>query len=424
MSFRSGSISCVRCAVASGTAPQSVDDALFEALQANRIRPESAGQGTDTASGWIAGRHLLDLWFGYEANAFGGCLLASMRSDTAKVPAGLLRAYRALALDEAAGIGGRSRAAATAGGTGAAEPRRVTRADRLDAKDRAERRGQEELSQGLWRRIAERPVLWDLALGTIWSPVGSDAAFEQLNTLIDSTFGCRIERQTAGRLAATILSARGRSRNFDDLLPSAFVPPPQGVATDEEGAPRTLGANPEVPWATIHPSDWLGNEFLLWLWWATERQEGLVDTEEGEVAFVLERSVDLSCAWGASGESTVRGDAPTRTPEAARALLSGKWPRKVGMTLSAQGRAYRFTLQADRLECAGLALPKPEEPPSSERVAIEQRVDSFLTFDRSLVSLYTAFLMERTADSWPAQRDAMRTWMHERASSRVSVAAS
>ncbi len=423
MSFRSGSISCVRCAVASGPAPQSLDDALFEALQANRIRPESAGQGTDTASGWIAGRHLLDLWFGYEANAFGGCLLASMRTDTAKVPAGLLRAYRALALDEAAGIGGRSRAAANAGGAGAGEPRRVTRADRLDAKDRADRRGQEELSQGLWRRIAERPVLWDLALGTIWSPVGSDAAFEQLNTLVDATFGCRIERQTAGRLAASILGARGRSRDFDDLLPSAFVPPPQAVATDEDGAPRTIGANPDVPWATIHPADWLGNEFLLWLWWASERQEGMVDTEDGEVAFVLERSLDLSCAWGVSGESTVRGDAPTRTPEAARALLSGKWPRKVGMTLSAQGRAYRFALQADRMECAGLALPKPEEPPSSERVAIEQRIDSFLTFDRAMVSLYAAFLTQRTADSWAAQRDAMRTWMHERASSRVSVAA-
>ncbi len=423
MSFRSGSISCVRCAVASGPAPQSLDDALFEALQANRIRPESAGQGTDTASGWIAGRHLLDLWFGYEANAFGGCLLASMRTDTAKVPAGLLRAYRALALDEAAGIGGRSRAAANAGGAGAGEPRRVTRADRLDAKDRADRRGQEELSQGLWRRIAERPVLWDLALGTIWSPVGSDAAFEQLNTLVDATFGCRIERQTAGRLAASILGARGRSRDFDDLVPSAFVPPPQAVATDEDGAPRTIGANPDVPWATIHPADWLGNEFLLWLWWASERQEGMVDTEDGEVAFVLERSLDLSCAWGVSGESTVRGDAPTRTPEAARALLSGKWPRKVGMTLSAQGRAYRFALQADRMECAGLALPKPEEPPSSERVAIEQRIDSFLTFDRAMVSLYAAFLTQRTADSWAAQRDAMRTWMHERASSRVSVAA-
>jgi hypothetical protein len=423
VSFRSGSISCVRCAVASGPAPQSLDDALFEALQANRIRPESAGQGTDTASGWIAGRHLLDLWFGYEANAFGGCLLASMRTDTAKVPAGLLRAYRALALDEAAGIGGRSRAAANAGGAGAGEPRRVTRADRLDAKDRADRRGQEELSQGLWRRIAERPVLWDLALGTIWSPVGSDAAFEQLNTLVDSTFGCRIERQTAGRLAASILGARGRSRDFDDLLPSAFVPPPQAVATDEDGAPRTIGANPDVPWATIHPADWLGNEFLLWLWWASERQEGMVDTEDGEVAFVLERSLDLSCAWGVSGESTVRGDAPTRTPEAARALLSGKWPRKVGMTLSAQGRAYRFALQADRMECAGIALPKPEEPPSSERVAIEQRIDSFLTFDRAMVSLYAAFLTQRTADSWAAQRDAMRTWMHERASSRVSVAA-
>ncbi len=423
MSFRSGSISCVRCAVASGPAPQSLDDALFEALQANRIRPESAGQGTDTASGWIAGRHLLDLWFGYEANAFGGCLLASMRTDTAKVPAGLLRAYRALALDEAAGIGGRSRAAANAGGAGAGEPRRVTRADRLDAKDRADRRGQEELSQGLWRRIAERPVLWDLALGTIWSPVGSDAAFEQLNTLVDATFGCRIERQTAGRLAASILGARGRSRDFDDLVPSAFVPPPQAVATDEDGAPRTIGANPDVPWATIHPADWLGNEFLLWLWWASERQEGMVDTEDGEVAFVLERSLDLSCAWGVSGESTVRGDAPTRTPEAARALLSGKWPRKVGMTLSAQGRAYRFALQADRMECAGIALPKPEEPPSSERVAIEQRIDSFLTFDRAMVSLYAAFLTQRTADSWAAQRDAMRTWMHERASSRVSVAA-
>lgn len=415
MSFRSGSVSCVRCAVSAGKAPDSVDDSIFEALQSNRIRPESAGQGTPTASGWIAGRHLLDMWFGYEANAFGGCLLASMRTDTAKVPAGLLRAYRALALDEAAGIG--SRATASGG-----EPRRMTRADRLDARDRAERRGQEELSQGLWRRVAERPVLWDLALGTLWSPVGADAAFQELNALMDATFGCRIERQTAGRLAGQILAGRGRSRHMDDLAPTAFVPPPQEVGTDPEGAPRRIGETPDAPWSTIHPADWLGNEFLLWLWWASERQEGLVETEEGEVAFVLERTLDMSCAWGVSGESAVRGDAPTRSPEAARGLLSGKLPRKCGITVSVHGRAYRMTLQADRLEYSGVLIPKPEDAPGSEREAVERRIDSFLTLDRAMVALYTAFLMARTADTWPAQRDAMRTWMHERAGSRAAAA--
>ncbi|MSQ89831.1 MAG: hypothetical protein EXS01_00335 [Phycisphaerales bacterium] len=410
MPFRQGTVSYARCAVTSGSPPQAIDTAVLTKLNKNRIRPEACGNGVAMTSGWIAGRHLFDLDFTHESNSFSGALLASLRTDTVGVPPALKRAYRALAEDELRG--------------GTATDRNLSRADRMEAKERAEQRCMHEIGEGRWRKIAERPVLWDLAGSVVLSPVDAEAAFTQLRGVFAETFDCHLERQAAGRRAVCDAETLGLKRTLQDTQLDAFVSPPAAVATDSEGAPKRIGEHPEPPWAAGDPLDFFGNVFLLWLWWKCDCAEGLVELGKGrestEVALVAERLVDLDCAWGVTGAINLRGDAPTRSPEAARALASGKMPRRIGLTLAADGQQWRCTLQGDRMSVSGLVLPKPVEPPQSIRELVEERVNSTLIFDRTLGGLYEAFLCERLSASWKSVRSGIREWIQERAAGRVS----
>ena len=62
---------------------------------------------------------------------------------------------------------------------------------------------------------------------------------------------------TAGSLALRLLEPHGRRRDYEDLRPTRFVTGPEGESQF-----------PEYPWVAKgpEPKDFLGNEFLLWLW--------------------------------------------------------------------------------------------------------------------------------------------------------------
>ena len=411
MPFRHGVISYARCAVGSGQAPTDIDQSALKKLSKNCIRPDAAGNGSPVTSGWIAGRHVFDMDFSHESNSFSGALLAAMRTDTVAVPPALKRAYRAMAEDEMRG--------------GSPSDRGLSRADRMEAKEQSEQRCMQEIGEGRWRRIAERPVLWDLEGGVVFAPVDAEIPFNQLKGLMQETFDCLIERQAAGRRAVLEAATLGHARELQDAHLDAFVSPPAQVATDDEGAPRKIGENPEPSWAAGDPLDYFGNVFLLWLWWKCECGEGVVEiggpsTETTEVALVAERVLDLDCAWGVTGGISLRGDAPTRSPEAARALQSGKMPRRMGLTLAAEGQQWRCTVQGDRLTVSGLALPKPQDRPASEREAIEERINSVILFDRTFLGMYRAFLADRLGGGWKSQRTNMSEWIRDRAAGRLS----
>ena len=146
-----------------------------------------------------------------------------------------------------------------------------------------------------------------------------------------------------------------------------------------------------------------------------------METADGEVSILIDKTLDLECAWGFTGRTSLRGDAPTRRAETARAVQLGKWPRKIGLTLSSFGRVWECTLQGDRFEVSGLKLPKPEDKPQSLRAAVEERLDSFATFDAALMSLYQTFIEERCSRSWDSRRAEMRAWVSELGATRKMI---
>src|SRR5262249_42896900 len=153
---------------------------------------------------------------------------------------------------------------------------------------------------------------------------------------------------TAGRRAFQLAELHQRSRNVDDASPSAFVP---GSSAKD------------VAWILDEASrDFVGNEFLLWLWYQIETHEDTFKlSDDSEATVMLARSLTLECPRGQTGHETISHEGPTSLPEARRAIQSGKLPRKVGMTLVRHDAQYEFALHAESLGIGSARLPASEE---------------------------------------------------------------
>ncbi len=408
MPFRSGSISYRRFAV-TGDAPNLLEPTVFEALREHALAELSPLKVGETHVGWTAGRHMLDRSFDYERVGFGSGMLYGFRADSVSVPPEIKRAYISMALD--------ARLQASKDGADAHLPKNAAKEAREEALGRIET----EIADGRYRRVKHAPVWWDFSKATLYGSISSDTHVQALRRLFVDSLGVTVAPRTAGTLAYDLLATKGRSSDFDDLRAEALSSAPPDLERARDEGVSASADRPELPWCAAEPQDFLGNLFLFWLWWQCDRNEGLVETSEGDIELTIDKVLDLECAWGLSGRTSLRGDAPTRRAETARAVQLGKWPRKIGLTLAQFDRVWECTLQGDRFEVSGLKLPKPEEKPQSWRLVVEERLDSFATFDAALMSLYRAFIDERCSRAWPTRRAEMRAWISELGSTRTMV---
>ena len=411
MAFTSGRVSYSRLFV-QGDAPRSVDETFLSILKEHRFQEMDIGVPDEPEVGWITPEHLFDTQFTYEKIGFGGpgeaVALLAMRVDTHNVPAEVKRAYRKI----------NEQAAAAGNPSGFA-----SKAQRRDAADTAADQVREDLASGKYRRSKMVPVMWDLSRGVLYLGAAGGTASEQLARLVRQSFGVEVDPVTAGSLAGRLLRERGEGRDYEDLKPSAFTPPPPAArraADDAEGAPVGDLSTPLCPWVatSIDLKDFLGNEFLLWLWWLTEAHEGLVRVQspyerEVEAAVLIDQSLDMDCAWGATGKQTLRGDGPTRLVEAGDALRTGKWPRKAGLILSDGEHQWELSLQGDRMTIGSAALPEIDEAPGP-RELVDARLGLTRQLSDTLDALYTRFLTDRTGSGWPGLRERIGQWISER----------
>ena len=129
----------------------------------------------------------------------------------------------------------------------------------------------------------------------------------------------------------------------------------------------------------------------------------------------MDRTLDMDCAWEATGKQSLRGPKPTHLPEAGEALASGKWPRKAGLILADADdeTQWELSLQGDKFMISGAALPKVEEA-TSPREITDMRLQSTLRLASVVDGLFLAFLEERMKKSWGTQRETMREWIKAR----------
>jgi hypothetical protein len=363
-----------------GPAPRAWTPEHIDLLSQHAAGKRRMLSGDGVEAGWTAGRHVLDTDFTWEKQVVNDLLYFGLRLDSMKLPADLLKAYYEIDLA--------ALAKNNPSGFASAKQKREARES---ARDRLE----EEAKDGRHTKRKVTEVVWDRLSNEVWFGTASASNIDRLIVLFKDTFGLGFEAVTAGRRAYALSELDERTRAVDDLMPAAF--PGRGST--------------EVTWI---PDDadrsWLGNEFILWLWFQCNDDESTFKLRDGsEATVMIARSLYLECPRGMTGSDTIKHEGPTSLPEAMRAIQAGKLPRKCGLTVVRHGVQYGFTLHAETLAVGSAKIPAPEE--EEPRSRLEARAQQLRDLTESIDLLYDAFLRVRLSPEWVGQLSRMQRWL-------------
>ncbi|HEX4611316.1 MAG TPA: hypothetical protein VH092_24195, partial [Urbifossiella sp.] len=266
-----------------------------------------------------------------------------------------------------------------------------------EAKEAARDRLEDEAKDGRYKKRKCFPVLWDRLSNEVLFGATSLTQVDRLCSLFEQTFQMKLECVTAGRRSYLLAELANRTRKVDDSSPSAFVP----------------GAPADVAWIADESSrDFLGNEFLLWLWYYTDVVSDTITlADNSEATVMIARSLTLECPRGQTGHETISHEGPTRLPEARRAIQSGKLPRKCGLTLVRHDQQYELAIHAETLAVGSAKLPPPPDDVTDARAKLDERAAQLRALVESLDLLYDAFGQRRFGKEWEDDLPAMQRWL-------------
>ena len=344
----------------------------LEKLDTNAIGKQKIATADGSQFGWTAGEHLLDTQFDLAKNVVNDTLNFGLRADEQKPPAALLKAYTAQHVKELA--------AGNPSGFPSARQKR-------EAKELAKERLEEEARDGRFLRRTVTPILWDRDGNELLIASTSGTAIDRVHALFYQTFGCKFQMLDAARRAAL-------TYKLDGIAPSPF----RGDTKDAD-----------VRWAV--DAEFLGNEFLLWLWyWLENVSDTLKLDDDSEVTAMLTRTLALDCPRGQTGKDVITGDGPSKQPEALRAIQAGKLPRKAGMVLVRQDQQYELTLHAETFVIASAKLPACES--EDARARLEERVTQLRHLRETVDLMYQTFCARRLGGDWERELAKMKLWLH------------
>ncbi len=385
MAFANGAVTFKRFFVR-GDLLDRVDQELLDKLADQAIDAKQEATADQTVCGWTTGDHILDTRFDFTKNAVGDGLHFAVRTDTNKPPADLVRSYQRQA--EAAMLEASGREF-------------LSKVERREAREQARARAADEARAGAFRRMKQVPVFWDLPRNHVYLGTAASSVADPFMLLFHRTFGRSLVPASAGEVAARWALRSGEGTAFDNCRPAHFINPPAGADPDE----------PILNPGEGQSRDFLGTEWLTWLWYTAQVESAEIATPQGpSVTVLFERGLQLECAFRLSGTTTITADGPTRLPEAAVALASGKRPVRAGLQVAVRGDAYAFSVRGDGMNFSGLRLPQPEEAPHP-RAVFESRLEHLNHLVEAMDGLYAAFLKRRLSNKWPQLLGAMRHWI-------------
>lgn len=162
----------------------------------------------------------------------------------------------------------------------------------------------------------------------------------------------------------------------------------------------------------INRTSFLGPEFLTWLWYRSEKQQGVFDAggEIGPFELWFDDKLTIGSPAVNAQENLFKGGHPATSVEARIALRLGKQPSDAKLRIVRAGQEWSFSLKADRLEPTGVKIPavlsREDEEVLNERMVLIEQLDTMLK------SLLAQFLVLRVSPEWEASElPAMRQWV-------------
>lgn len=386
MGFLSGAVTVQR--FTAGKPAGGFGEAHLRRLRNNAAGMQKIATADGVETGWTAGDSILDRDFTLEKNVYPVAMVFEFQTTTNTPSPALLKAYYAEELKVAA--------AANPSGLPSARQKR-------EAKEAARDRVEEEAKDGRFRKRRCEPCMWDRGRGEFYFGSTSVASAMRVTDLFNRSFAADLtDTDHPAALSCEFVPITAASLAIDHHTDAE-----QATPTDFTGT----NPNAECVWSVDQARpDYLGSEFLLWLWFTLDVDSDTVAlTDQSEATVMMARTLTLECPRGQTGRETIAYEGPTRLPEALRAIQSGKMPRKAGITMVRYDQQFEFQLDAETLAIRGGKLPPPSE--DSGRARIENRLQMVGELVDGVELLYFAFLDVRFGKAWPAELERMRRWI-------------
>ena len=137
--------------------------------------------------------------------------------------------------------------------------------------------------------------------------------------------------------------------------------------------------------------DFLGNEFLLWLWWTLETQADTIElADKSEVAVMRIARSRWNVRKGYSGKETIVAEAPVRLPKRIMRSSRGSCHARAGLLLVRGAAQYEFALQAETFGVSGGRIKLAENDEQVDPLG-DVRVDSLRSLAETIDLLFAAF---------------------------------
>ena len=127
----------------------------------------------------------------------------------------------------------------------------------------------------------------------------------------------------------------------------------------------------------------LSREFLTWMWFESERNNGRVDLEDvSAVGVEFAHRLTLESPGAAREGHTVSADAPSEAEEARVALRTGKKVASSRLLLHVGERQFELSISAETFVFSGVKLPTlltaGDDDRLSERLALIEELEALL----------------------------------------------
>ena len=159
----------------------------------------------------------------------------------------------------------------------------------------------------------------------------------------------------------------------------------------------------------------LGQEFLTWLWFASETSSGLFRTKDGEAFSVtVEQKVSVQGGEGEAKETAVCSGPMAELREARMGLATGKKVNKAKLRVEKDEVSWQvlvdaasFTLQGLKTPKVSMTLEEGEDPDARilEKIYLMEKCTGYVD------SVFARFLEIRFGADWPEETQRLRQWL-------------
>ena len=380
MGFLSGSASFARYRITNDPTGVFGEEHL-KLLSEHKIKSSGRNLYEQPSVGFLGGAHILDTKFDFEKNILEEAMHFAIRIDSCQIPGPIKRAWTHIEL------------------SGALKDNpsgRPSKVQREEARDAVEARCAEESKKGNYQKMTVIPILWDSATETLFVGNTSEKTIDFCLSFMHDVFELEFSKISSGKLALEFANSAETTAAVYDASPAPFHPGTEGKVIWWNGMKDNY--------------DFLGNEFLLWLWWNWQINDGtILLNDESEVAGLFARSLSLDCPLGENGKETISSDSPVTLPEAVLAIRNGKLPRKAGLTLVRNGEQYDLALQAETFSIGSARIKQL----GNDVAAADHfdRIESLRQLVATLDLTFDVFCTARFSGEWAKELQKIQSWL-------------